>query len=191
MGREGSIIKRISDIILSLFILTVTSPILLLAMAAIRIETPGAAIFIQLRAGKNGKPFKMFKLRGMVENALEIGPNLTQVNDPRLTKTGRFFRRISIDELPQFFNVLNGTMSIVGPRPEILDITNTYTEEQKKVFQFKPGITGFSQINGRQMLTPEERTQMEVAYYLRATFFSDLLILLKTPFVILTNEGNI
>jgi len=191
MGREGSIIKRFSDIIISLCVLIATSPILLIAMVAIRIETPGPAIFVQLRAGKNGKPFKMFKLRGMVNNALEIGPNLTQVNDPRLTKTGKFFRRLSLDELPQFFNVLNGTMSIVGPRPEVLDITEIYTDEQKRVFQFKPGITGFSQINGRQLLTHEERTQMEVEYYRKATFFSDLLIILKTPLVILTNEGNI
>lgn len=191
MGKEGSIIKRISDIIISLFVLIVTSPVLLLAIIVIRIESPGQAIFVQLRAGKNGKPFKMYKLRGMVENALEIGPNLTQINDPRLTKTGKFFRRFSIDELPQFFNVLNGTMSIVGPRPEILDITNNYSEEQKKVFQFTPGITGFSQINGRQMLTPEQRTQMEVEYYRKATFISDFLILLKTPLVIITNQGNV
>jgi len=191
MGREGSFIKRFSDIVISFFVLLLSSPFLLIAMLAIRLETPGSAIFIQLRTGKNGKPFKMFKLRGMVQNALEIGPNLTQVNDPRLTKTGKIFRRLSLDELPQFFNVLNGTMSIVGPRPEILDITQTYSEEQKKVFQFKPGITGFSQINGRQLLTPEERIRMEVNYYNRATFFSDLLVILKTPFVILTNEGNI
>jgi len=191
MGSEGSFIKRFSDIVISFCVLLLTSPILILAMVAIRIETPGSPIFVQLRAGKDGKPFKMFKLRGMVRNALEIGPNLTQVNDPRLTKTGRFFRRLSLDELPQFFNVLNGTMSIVGPRPEILDITETYSEEQKKVFRFKPGITGFSQINGRQLLTPEQRTQMEISYYDRATFYTDFLIILKTPFVILTNEGNI
>lgn len=191
MGREGSIIKRISDIIISLFVLIVTSPVLLLAIIAIRIESPGQAIFIQLRAGKNGKPFKMYKLRGMVKNALEIGPNLTQVNDPRLTKTGKFLRRLSIDEIPQFINVLFGSMSIVGPRPEILDITDNYSEEQKKVFKFTPGITGFSQINGRQMLTPEQRTQMEVEYYRKATFISDFLILLKTPLVILTNQGNV
>jgi len=191
MGKEGSIIKRTSDIIISLIVLLITSPVLLLAIAAIRIESSGPAIFVQLRAGKNGKPFKMFKLRGMVENALEIGPNLTQVNDPRLTKTGKLFRRLSIDEIPQFINVLFGSMSIVGPRPEILDITNNYSKEQKKVFQFTPGITGFSQINGRQMLTPEERTRMEVEYYRNATFISDLLILLKTPLVVLTNEGNV
>jgi len=160
-------------------------------MIAVRLETPGPAIFVQQRTGKNGKPFKMFKLRGMVENALEIGPNLTQVNDPRLTKTGKLFRRLSIDELPQFINVLNGTMSIVGPRPEIVEITEMYTKEQKEVFRFKPGLTGISQINGRQLLTPEKRTMMEVDYYERSTFFSDLFIILKTPLVILTNEGNI
>lgn len=191
MGSEGSFIKRFSDIVISLFVLILTSPILFVAMIAIRVETPGPAIFVQLRAGKGGKPFRMFKLRGMVTNALEIGPNLTQKNDPRLTRTGKLFRRLSIDELPQFVNVLNGTMSIVGPRPEILEITESYTEKQKEVFRFKPGITGFSQINGRQLLTPEERTRMEVNYYSSASFFSDLLIILKTPIVILSNEGNI
>jgi lipopolysaccharide/colanic/teichoic acid biosynthesis glycosyltransferase len=191
MGREGSFIKRFSDITISVFVLLLSSPILLLAMIAVRLETPGPAIFVQQRTGKNGKPFKMFKLRGMVENALEIGPNLTQVNDPRLTKTGKLFRRLSIDELPQFINVLNGTMSIVGPRPEIVEITEMYTKEQKEVFRFKPGLTGISQINGRQLLTPEKRTMMEVDYYERSTFFSDLFIILKTPLVILTNEGNI
>jgi len=191
MGREGSFIKRFSDIVLSFFILLVSSPILLFAMLAIRMETPGPAIFIQDRTGKEGKSFKMFKLRGMIKNALEVGPNLTQVNDPRLTKTGKLFRRLSLDEIPQFINVLNGTMSIVGPRPEITDITESYSEEQKKVFRFKPGITGISQINGRQLLTPQQRTTMEVEYYSKATFFSDLIIILKTPLVILTNEGNI
>jgi len=191
MGKEGSFIKRFSDIILSSIILLVTLPFLIIAMIAIKLESPGPAIFIQERTGKDGKPFRMFKLRGMIQNALEVGPNLTQRNDPRLTKTGKLFRRLSIDEVPQFINVLNGTMSIVGPRPEITDITAHYNSKQKEVFKFKPGITGISQINGRQTLTPEQRTQMEIDYYSNATFYSDLLVLMKTPLVILSNEGNI
>ncbi len=133
----------------------------------------------------------MYKLRGMFVNALEIGPELTMRDDPRVTKVGRVLRRLSIDEIPQFYNVLKGDMSIVGPRPEITSITDNYTSEQRKVFDFKPGITGYSQINGRQLLTPEERVKMEIEYYSRANFITDLLIILKTPKIVFTNEGNL
>jgi lipopolysaccharide/colanic/teichoic acid biosynthesis glycosyltransferase len=160
-------------------------------MIAIKIESDGPAIFVQERTGMNGKPFKMYKLRGMVKNALDIGPELTQINDPRLTKTGKLFRRLSIDEIPQFFNVLIGEMSFVGPRPEIPSITEKYSQSQKKIFKFKPGITGISQINGRQTLSPENRVAMEIEYYSRETFWSDLKIILKTPKVVISNEGNI
>lgn len=191
MGRQGSFIKLFTDIVISLIVLIVTFPILLICMVAIKLETPGPAIFVQERAGYKGKKFKMYKLRGMFENALEIGPELTMKDDPRVTKVGRILRRLSIDEIPQFYNVLKGEMSIVGPRPEILSITDTYNEEQRKVFNYKPGITGYSQINGRQMLTPEERIKMELEYYAKATFLSDLKIFLKTPIIVFTNEGNL
>lgn len=191
MGRNGSFLKRITDIIISVTVLLVSLPVLILCIIAIKIESKGPAIFIQQRNGLGDKPFRMYKLRGMVDNASDIGPELTQENDPRLTKTGRLFRRMSIDEIPQFYNVLVGDMSFIGPRPEILSITNKYTPEEKKIFQFKPGITGISQINGRQTLTPEKRILMELEYYPKATFMSDLLIAMKTPLVILSNEGNI
>ncbi|MHC1739243.1 MAG: sugar transferase [Ignavibacteriaceae bacterium] len=191
MGKNGSFLKRITDVIISVTVLLVSLPVLILCIIAIKIESKGPAIFIQQRNGLGDKPFRMYKLRGMVENASEIGPELTQENDPRLTKTGILFRRLSIDEIPQFYNVLIGDMSFIGPRPEILSITNKYTSEEKKIFQFKPGITGISQINGRQTLTPEKRIKMELEYYPKATFLSDLLIAIKTPLVILSNEGNI
>ncbi len=191
MGSNGSVIKRITDIVISLFVLIITSPILLLCMLAIKIESKGPAIFVQERMGKGYKPFKMYKLRGMVHNALEIGPELTQINDPRLTKTGKIFRRMSIDEIPQFLNVLKGDMSFVGPRPEIISITNTYTEKEKRIFDFKPGITGISQINGRQTLTPQERVKLELEYYPKATFWTDFKVVLHTPYVVISNEGNI
>lgn len=127
----------------------------------------------------------------MVDNALKIGPELTQQNDPRITRVGKFLRRTSIDEIPQFINVLKGEMSIVGPRPEITSITAGYTQVQRQVFNFKPGITGISQINGRQMLTPAERVRMEIEYYKNATFVSDIMIMLKTFSVIVSNKGNI
>jgi len=191
MGKQGSFIKRFTDIIISLFVLIVTSPLMLICMIAIKLESKGPAIFIQERMGKDCKPFKMYKLRGMIDNATKYGPELTQIDDPRLTKTGKLFRRLSIDEIPQFFNVLKGDMSIVGPRPEIMSIASEYNDIEKQVLNFLPGITGFSQINGRQTLTPNQRVTMEIDYYKRATFFTDFMIVLRTPFVIITNEGNI
>ncbi len=191
MGPQGSVIKRVTDIIISLTVLALTSPLMILCMAAIKIESKGPAIFKQARTGLNGKTFMMFKLRGMVNNAEKLGPLLTEKNDPRLTKTGKLFRRLSIDEIPQFYNVLIGDMSIVGPRPEVVSITEGFSAAHREVFNFKPGITGYSQINGRQMLTSEERCEMEIPYYKTATFFSDLMILLKTPYIVLSNKGNL
>jgi undecaprenyl phosphate N,N'-diacetylbacillosamine 1-phosphate transferase len=191
MGKQGSLIKRLTDIIISLFVLLITSPILLLSALAIKLESKGPALFIQERTGLLGKNFKMFKFRGMIDNALSYGPELTQVDDPRITKVGKFLRRTSIDEIPNFINVLLGEMSIIGPRPEIISITIGYSEEQKKVFQFKPGITGYSQINGRQMLSPEERVKMEIEYYKNENFLHDISMLFHTIKVVITNTGNI
>ena len=126
----------------------------------------------------------------MVDNATCYGPELTQVDDPRITKVGKFLRRTSIDEIPNFINVMLGDMSIVGPRPEIISITKNYNEELRQVFDYKPGITGYSQINGRQMLSPKQRTQMEINYYSSNNFWSDLIIVLKTVVVVITNHGN-
>lgn len=191
MGKPGSFIKRLTDILFSIIILIVTSPILLISAIAIKLDSRGPVFFIQNRSGLNGKSFPMIKFRGMVENANEIGPALTLINDPRITRVGKWLRRTSIDEIPQVFNVLKGEMSLIGPRPEIVPITRNYTVEQKKVFNFKPGITGFSQVNGRQMLTPNERIDMEVKYYSRANFWSDLIIMFLTFKVVLSNKGNI
>lgn len=191
MGKQGSLIKRLTDIIVSLFVLIIFSPILLIFAIAIKFESRGPVFFIQERSGFGGKPFKLFKFRGMVQNALEIGPELTQQNDPRVTKVGRILRRTSIDEIPNFINVLKGEMSVIGPRPEILSITSKYNDIQRKVFQFKPGVTGISQINGRQMLTPEQRVNMEIDYYNKETFWSDLKVFLNTFSVVINNEGNV
>lgn len=191
MGKPGSFIKRFTDIFFSIIILIITSPILLVSAIAVKLDSKGPVFFIQDRSGLNGKPFRMIKFRGMVENASEIGPALTLINDPRITRVGKLLRRTSIDEIPQVFNVLKGEMSLVGPRPEIVPITENYSVEQRKVFEFKPGITGYSQVNGRQMLTPDERIKMEVKYYCRANFWSDLSIVLLTFKVVLSNKDNI
>jgi len=191
MGKQGSWIKRFTDILLSVVILIITSPILILAVLAIRLESKGPAFFLHERTGYKGKKFNLIKFRGMVNNALLVGPELTQVNDPRITRVGKFLRRTSIDEIPNFINVLLGQMTIVGPRPDIASITDKYTTEQNKIFDFKPGVTGISQINGRQMLTPDDRIRMELNYYENATFFSDLIVFFKTFLIVLNNKGNI
>jgi lipopolysaccharide/colanic/teichoic acid biosynthesis glycosyltransferase len=191
MGRQGSIIKRITDILFSVIILVITSPILLFCAIAIKLESEGPVFFIHEPVGYNGKNFRMIKFRGMVNNALAIGPVLTQENDPRLTKTGKFLRRTSIDEIPNFLNVLKGDMSVVGPRPEMPELTYNYTSKQKEIFLFKPGVTGYSQVNGRQKLTPGQRVDMELNYYKNAGFMSDLKIIIRTLKIVITNDGNI
>ena len=191
MGKQGSFIKRFTDLVFSIIILIISIPILLIAAIAIKLDSKGPVFFVQERTGLGGKSFKMLKLRGMVHNALQIGPQLTQVNDPRITRVGKFLRRTSIDEIPQAINVLKGEMSLVGPRPEIVSITKQYTDEQKKVFNYKPGITGYSQVNGRQTLSPEERVKMETEYYSKANYRSDLKLIFNTFKVIVSNEGNI
>lgn len=191
MGKKGSLIKRVTDIFISMFILLVSSPLLILCAAAVKIESEGPVLFIHERVGLNGRNFRMIKFRGMIQNALQIGPVLTQENDPRLTRVGKFLRRTSLDEIPNFINVLLGDMSIVGPRPEMPVLTLNYDEKQKEIFTYKPGVTGFSQVNGRQMMTPNQRVEMELNYYRNASFWSDLKIVFKTFKVVVTNDGNI
>ncbi|MDR3668724.1 MAG: sugar transferase [Ignavibacteriaceae bacterium] len=191
MGKQDGLVKRFTDIILSILILLITSPFLIISAIAIKLESKGPIIFKHERIGKDGKIFIMYKFRGMIDNALSYGPELTQVNDPRITKVGKILRRTSIDELPNFFNVLKGDMSIVGPRPEIPSIATKYDQSQQEIFKFKPGVTGFSQINGRQLLKPDERVRMEIDYYGDSNFFSDLMVIFRTISVVITNQGNL
>lgn len=191
MGKQGSFLKRFTDILISLLILIISLPLILISMIAIKLDSKGPVFFIHERTGLGGKPFRMIKFRGMIDNALAYGPVLTQENDPRITRVGKILRRTSFDEVPQFINVLLGDMSIIGPRPEMVSITETYNEFQKQVFKFKPGITGISQVNGRQKLTPEIRTKMEIEYYEKENLWSDVKILFKTISVVISNEGNI
>ncbi|UCH64580.1 MAG: sugar transferase [Ignavibacterium sp.] len=191
MGKQGSFIKRFTDIIFSILLLIISLPVMLISAIAIKLDSKGPVFFIQERSGLNGKPFRMVKFRGMVYNALKVGPPITQENDSRITRVGKILRRTSIDEIPQIINVLKGEMSLIGPRPEIIQITSKFTQEQRKVFNFKPGITGYSQINGRQRLSPGERVKMEIEYYSKANFWSDFMIVGSTIKVILNNQGNI
>ena len=117
MGKQGSFIKRFSDIVVSIFSLIITSPIFVISAIAIKIESKGPILFLHERTGLNGKTFKMIKFRGMIDNALNFGPGITQMNDPRITKVGKFLRRTSIDELPQLLNVLKGCLLYTSPSP--------------------------------------------------------------------------
>jgi len=112
MGKQGSLIKRFSDILISVISLLVTSPIFLISAIAIKIDSKGPVFFLHERTGLNGKPFRMIKFRGMIDNALKFGPGITQINDPRITRVGRILRRTSIDELPQLINVLKGVLLV-------------------------------------------------------------------------------
>lgn len=141
--------KRIFDLLISILIVVLLLPGFLLIALLIVINSKGTIFFVQDRVGRNGKNFKILKFRTMIQEAALNGPGLTQKNDPRITRIGRFLRRYKIDEWPQFFNVIRGQMSLVGPRPEIPSIVGKYTNYQKRVLDVKPGIFGPSQIIGR------------------------------------------
>jgi lipopolysaccharide/colanic/teichoic acid biosynthesis glycosyltransferase len=155
------------------------------------LESKGSPFYKQLRAGKNKKTIEVYKLRTMIKDADKVGPILTQENDPRITKVGWFLRRTSIDELPQIFNVIKGDMSLVGPRPEVIEIVEGYDDYQMQVLNYRPGITGIVQVSGRAALPIPEKLRMDVEYYKDATFWTDLKIIVKTPWTLITNEGNV
>lgn len=183
-------IKRIFDLFVATFLLIVFSPLFLLIAFFIKIDSSGPIFFKHSRVGKDGNYFLMWKFRTMKKDADKIGPNLTQDNDPRITRIGKWLRRLSLDELPQLINVLRGEMSIVGPRPEIPEIVKTYTDQQKRALSVKPGITGLSQVNGRDDLPINEKLQFELEYVDHFSFILDLKILLKTIPAIVSARGN-
>jgi len=198
--RSGSwyqFIKRITDVALSLLLLFLLAPLLAVVALAIRLDSPGAAIFRQWRIGFAGQPFRIWKFRTL--NVTEDGDDVAQVikADPRITRVGAFLRRTSIDELPQLINVLRGEMSLVGPRPHARAHDRYFAERienYKLRYNVKPGITGWAQINGLrgETATLEEmrrRVGFDLRYVRRAHFVFDLRILLATPRVVLLS-GN-
>ncbi len=155
-------LKRPLDILLSLFLIVLVAPLFLLISILIRLDSPGPVIFKQKRTGLNGTEFTLFKFRTMIEDAPSMGPVITAKNDPRVTQIGRVLRWTKLDELPQLLNVLKGDMSMVGPRPEVPQMTALYKGEQTKVFSVRPGIMGSSQINNRdeeQMLIEGDQVE--------------------------------
>ena len=186
-------LKRIFDIVFAIIGIIVTSPIMVITAIAIKLDSQGPVIFKQVRVGKNGRHFKIWKFRSMYIDAEERKAELSELNevkdgmmfkikdDPRITRVGKFIRKTSIDELPQFFNVLSGSMSFVGTRPPTIDEVEKYSNEQWRRISIKPGITGMWQTNGRSTITDfKQVVGMDVDYIDNWTPFMDIKILFKT-----------
>jgi len=186
---------RVRDLLIASVLLLILSPVLLLCALAVRRSSPGPVLFKQRRLGQHGSPFHLLKFRSMIHNAPALrnadGSAYTGEEDPRVTRVGRFLRRTSLDELPQFFNVFRGDMSLVGPRPDQVDQLRFYTETEKRKLNVKPGITGLAQINGRNNISWERRKALDVEYVDRQTFWLDLSILARTiPYVLQRKDVN-
>lgn len=183
-------IRRAIDVLVSATGLAISSPLLLAAMIAIRVESPGPAIYRQRRVGKDGAPFDMLKLRTMVQGAEHIGAGLAiNENDSRITRVGALLRRTSLDELPNLLNVLRGEMSLIGPRPTIPVQVQQYTPRQRRRLAVKPGITGWAQVNGRASLPWSERIELDLHYIEHRSLALDLEILRRTLRLVLAGDG--
>ncbi len=193
MNSFERLIKRVFDICFSVVIIILTSPIMLITAIAIKLDSKGPVIFKQVRVGKNGRHFKIWKFRSMYQNADEMKSELMDYNtvkdgmmfkmkdDPRVTRVGKFIRKTSIDELPQFFNVLAGSMSVVGTRPPTIDEVSKYTAKQWRRISIKPGITGMWQTNGRNSITNfNEVVELDTRYIDEWSLWLDVKIMLKT-----------
>jgi len=187
------IIKRLMDVFLSLLIIGLFSPLFFLIFLIIRLDSKGPAIFRQVRAGKNGRPFICYKFRTMYVGAPDIrnpdGSTFNAEDDPRVTRVGRFLRKTSLDELPQFINVLKGDMSLVGPRPDLIDQIQYYKEEEKRRLSVKPGITGLAQISGRNSIPWEQRKYLDLEYIKNYSLWLDISILLRTIPCVIMQRG--
>jgi lipopolysaccharide/colanic/teichoic acid biosynthesis glycosyltransferase len=202
---DGGILKRLFDVLFSLTVLIVFSPVYLLLILLISLSSSGPIFYVQERVGKNFKPFGCIKFRTMVNNAdevlmemMETSPCLRQEfrdnfklrRDPRITWIGRFLRITSLDEFPQFLNVLKGDMSVVGPRPVIVEELERYGKQAEKVFSIRPGITGLWQVSGRNDIPYPRRVQIDVYYVNFRSFIMDLWIIFKTVGVVLFPKDN-
>jgi exopolysaccharide biosynthesis polyprenyl glycosylphosphotransferase len=193
----GRIAKRIMDIIGSIIAIIIASPLMLVVSIVIKLDSKGPVLFKQRRVGANNKEFIFMKFRSMYTGAhkehekmiKKYGNMFKLKDDPRVTRFGRFLRKTSIDELPQFFNVFKGEMSLVGPRPPMPEEVSRYSEWQKKRVGFKPGVTGLWQVSGRSDTSFEEWVKLDVYYIENWSLLLDLHIILKTFFVIFTKRG--
>ena len=186
-----SLTKRVFDLAAASFCLVLASPLFAVIAIAIRLDSRGPIFFKQTRVGENGRHFAMYKFRSMIVGAEERLAELVDIdrlsepvfkirNDPRVTRVGRLLRRASLDELPQLFNVIKGDMSMVGPRPEELQVVRHYQLWHRKRLSVKPGITGPMQVSGRGELSLDERINLELMYISRYSIIEDIKYLLKT-----------
>jgi len=180
-------LKRIFDIVASLIGLLILSPVLFLLAILVIIIHCSPIIFKQTRPGKNGKPFTFYKFRTMTNEKDEEGKLLPDKD--RLTKFGNFLRKTSLDELPSLFNVIKGDMSLVGPRPLLMQYLSLYNDFQKRRHEVKPGITGWAQVNGRNALSWPKKFELDVWYVDNQSFWLDLKILFLTVYKVFKREG--
>jgi len=181
--------KRLVDLALSSALLVLLAPLFILIAILVRLDSPGPALFVQKRVGLNGDLFSMFKFRSMFEDAAKYAPSPTSSSDPRITRIGRFLRRASLDELPQLINVFMGTMSLVGPRPEMPFIVESYDARQCRRLQVVPGITGLWQLSADRAFPIHFNVEYDLYYIHNRTFVMDVAILIHT--LIFTIRGGI
>jgi len=183
-------VPRTFDVVVAAIALIVLSPVLLIAVVAIRLSSRGPAIYRQRRVGKNGREFELLKLRTMVEGSDPVGVGkVVARDDPRVTAPGRFLRRTSLDEIPNLINVLRGEMAIVGPRPTIPAQVKDYTPRQHRRHEVRPGLTGWAQVQGRAGIPWEERIELDVEYVDQRSLGRDLRILAQTAWLLVSGHG--
>jgi exopolysaccharide biosynthesis polyprenyl glycosylphosphotransferase len=197
----GPIVKRAFDVVASAIFLLVFSPLYLLIALLIKLEDGGPIIFCQTRVGQSGEPFKFYKFRSMcrdaearlkellARNQHQEGVTFKMKNDPRLTRTGKWIRRFSLDELPQFFNVLRGDMSIVGPRPPVPREVALYSLADRRRLTVRPGITCLWQIGGRSEIDFSDQVKLDVQYIEEQNVWADLKIVVKTVPAVVSGKG--
>ena len=191
--------KRALDLVVCTLLLVIVIPVIAVCALAIRLDTSGPMMYAQLRTGRDGRRFRMLKLRTMLANAEELKPQFAHLsvvpppdfkipNDPRITRVGRFLRATSLDELPQLFNVLRGDMSLVGPRPTSFE-PSRYELWHTQRLDVRPGITGLWQVEGRNVTTFDERLRLDVQYIRRRSLAFDVILLARTVVVVLRRSG--
>jgi lipopolysaccharide/colanic/teichoic acid biosynthesis glycosyltransferase len=179
--------KPLLDRVIGILLMLALSPILIVIALVIRLTSPGPVLFTQVRAGYKAQPFKIYKFRSMTVQADDPSKQAF-LDDPRITPVGRIIRRYKIDELPQLLNVVLGDMSLVGPRPTLIEQMKDYTPEQMIRYEVRPGLTGWAQVNGNILLSVYERRQHDVYYVNHLSFGLDLKILCMTVAVVLWGE---
>ena len=198
-----AILKRIFDVVSSTLLLIILSPLFLILIVLVKLDSKGPVFFGHKRIGYKGETISVYKFRSMVQNAEEVLRNFTPEqkaefeknfkldDDPRVTKIGAFLRKTSLDELPQLINIIKGDMSVVGPRPIVQKEVVKYGKYADKLFSVKPGLTGFWQANGRSDTTYDERVQMDMYYIDNRSTLLDMKILFKTVIAVIRKEGAI